>query len=126
MILTLFCPVFAVYNEGSATPGANVWEINKLIIPVIREKVIYAYLLLSMNIQASDEETFKKMTHLRPLILDAIFADIYGAMGDLWIPNRDPKPETVQKRLQRVTDTIMAPGEAKIYIGTFYLQRLQQ
>lgn len=124
VFLVCFQPAFAVYNEEAATTGKNAIEINNMKVTIIRGKVIYAYLLLNMTIQAKNEEIFARMKRLEPLIASTFFVDIYGAMNDLWIPNRDPKAATVQKRFQRILDKIMQPEEAKVYIGTFYVHRM--
>lgn len=107
-----------------ATPGKNVFVIEKIAVPIIKSGRIIAYLRLSVHIQSKTSDILETVKTLEFVLRDAFYTDLYSAMSDLWIPNKDPNPESIKKRIQNVANKTLGPDQATVYIKELYLHRL--
>ena len=118
---------FSAQRNGNivASPGKNVFVMENITIPIVKDRRIFGYLRLTAHLQAKDEHELEKLKKMKPLLQNAYFSDLYGAMSDLWIGDKDPKPESIQKRLTRVTDKVLGAGEVSLFIKKLFLQRME-
>ena len=108
-----------------ATPGARVVVFDKIAIPVIKGDRIIAYLRFTVHLQAKTELLFSKLEKIQPVLNDAIYTDLYGAMSDSWIEDKIPQIESIQYRVQKIVSRwFPEKGEITTHIRELFLQKI--
>ena len=124
----LACSAVTSHDTGSlkkSTPGARVISLDKLTIPVIKGDRIFAYLRFTVHLQAKTDLLFSKLEKLQPVLNDAIYRDLYGAMSDVWIGDKNPTLEAIQQRVQKIVNRwFSVKNEVTAHIRDLFLQNL--
>ena len=107
------------------TPGARVISLDKLTIPIIKGDRIFAYLRFTVHLQAKTDALFSKLEKLQPVLNDAIYRDLYGAMSDVWMGDKSPTLETIQQRVQKTVNRWFSlKGDVMAHIRDLFLHNL--
>ncbi len=94
------------------------FRLPVLIVPVIRDGRVHAFLFLRIAMKATGRTAFKKSKILLPRLVDGIYTDLYKAFGNLWNSRQDPATSVIKERIFAVTEKILG----KNHIETIYLR----
>lgn len=113
-------PVRPLVND-TASP-----QLDPFVISVVKEDTVVAYFRMILQVMIKDPNLVDSFYHHVPRLRDLIFTDMYSALCDQWLPTDDPQPESLKKRIQKITDQYFGPGKVEVYINHTYLQRFDQ
>lgn len=102
------------------------WEVPALIIPVVKGDEVYAYIRVLVQVMTQDATSIYFYKGYEPILQSRFFEDIYGALCDQWLPGKEPNQDTIQKRLQAITDRLVGPGKLSAYVVNFYFYKPQK
>ncbi len=75
-----------------------------LIIPVVKNNKVHAYLTLSAELKCIDVESYRTVRASTIPIKDAIFSSLYKAMSILWVGPHEPNPAVLEKRIKKIVN----------------------
>lgn len=101
------------------------YNFAPLIIPVIKGEKIVAYLRLVIKLVTKDRSSFRDYQPYIPRLTDAIFQDLYSVLCDQWLPYKDPMPDSILKRIQKIVPTIVGDDNLLVFITSFYFNRTE-
>ena len=111
-------------KSKAEVPNPIEHDLEPIIVPVIKNGKVMAYLRLTLKLVTKDKVAFQPFIGFLPRLRDAYFSDIFSAMCDQWLPYKDPVPATVLTRLQKITNSVIKTEEIVVYITNFYFYRL--
>jgi len=94
------------------------FRLPVLMVPVVRDGRVHAFLFLRIAMKATGRVAFKKSRILLPRLVDGIYTDLYKAFGNLWNPRQDPTTSVIKERIFAVAEKILG----KDHIETIYLR----
>lgn len=123
VLAVLFCQV--VNAEGDSPTGSveTYWEVPALIIPIVKGDQVYAYVRILAQVMTRDATSIFAYKNYEPILIDHFFCDIYSALCDQWVPGNAPNQDTIEKRLQRITDDVVGKGKLRTFVVNFYYYR---
>lgn len=98
-------------------------ELQPLIIPVVKGDQVFAFVRLLIHVMTKDATSIHPYKPYEIILKDRFFADVYGALCDQWLPGQQPNQDTIEKRLQRVTDHVVGPDKLRIFVAHFYFYK---
>jgi hypothetical protein len=118
-----------VQAEKTASSSGTVetyWEVPALIIPVVKGDEVYAYVRVLVQVMTQDATSIYWYKVYEPILQSRFFEDIYGALCDQWLPGKEPNQDTIQRRLQAITDRLVGPGKLSAHVVNFYFYKPQK
>lgn len=92
-------------------------------IPVIQNRRIKTYFLIEFMLEADSHEAALKLLKLRPKIIDALYADLYGVLAVVWYPGFHVNLDELKQRIGRICEKIAGQDlYENIYVQQFTVQ----
>lgn len=102
------------------------FRLPMIIVPVVRDGRVHAFLHLHIAMKATGDKTFKRAKILLPRIVDAIYSDLYVSFSNLWNMRADPKPSVIKERIFSATEKVLGHKHIDtIYIREFIFKRTE-
>lgn len=85
------------------------FRLPTIVIPILRDENILGLLHLRIVMESTNHEAFERAKILMPRLVDAIYCDLFGALGTLWLAQYDPSPIAIQGRIKKLAEDIYGP-----------------
>lgn len=132
----VFCPILALADgdKKTDTPEKESVELDpKLVflpafrIPVIQNRSLETYYIVDLRILAASPEKAILVLARRPVLVDALFRDLYAVLGVSWHGDYHIDLQNLKKRMHTLCTSIMGPGVIDgILIQQFNIQKTRQ
>lgn len=100
------------------------FRLPMIIVPVVRDGRVHAFLHLHVAMKATGDKTFKRAKILLPRLVDGIYSDLYASFSNLWNMRSDPKPSVIKERIFAVTEKVLGHKHIDtIYFREFIFKR---
>lgn len=109
--------------SSDEAPIKTYLDLKALVVPVIKRDKVVAYARLSIQVATKDNSSIDPFRPYKNRLIDAYFKDLFQGLCDQWLPGKDPKEETIHKRLSKVTDTLVGPNKLLTIITNFYFYK---
>lgn len=82
MTVSLAVPAHAAGGGKKETAGVQYMELDPLLLPVIDDTGITQQVSLIVKLEVADAEKAAKIESMKPKIVDAFVADLYGSFSN--------------------------------------------
>ena len=96
--------------------------IDSINIPIIKNARLLAYIKISLIIDAKTVENYDVASKKTPILIDAIFIDLYDILSRMWT-GESPSIDSLRKRIQKVCDEAFPKTPVTVYIKNIYVDQ---
>lgn len=103
------------------------FRLPLIIVPVVRDGNVHAFLYLRIAMKAKGHESFKRAKVLLPRLVDGIYTDLYASFSNLWNMRSDPKASVIKERIFAATEKVLGYKHIEtIYIREMIFKRMEK
>lgn len=131
--LSILCaPAFAEGEGGGAFGGDPRLDselyirLDRLVVPVVQERDLKATYILETVIRAKDRKAALRLRFRRPILLDALYSDVYGVLNVVWDKKLHIDLQDLKKRILRIlNESVKEPLVEEVFIQVFQRQEMR-